>query len=96
MNVTPTVVLDFTDWVYLDTVNTCEREVHALWDHLTMRPPPSRVRILIGAAQHIAWAPDLVSILTMVRDVEIVGIWPSAVEDAAARLQAAVDRRGAA
>lgn len=96
MNVTPTVVLDFTEWVYLDTVNTCEREVHALWDHLTMRPPPSRVRIIVGAAQNVVWAPDLVSVLSMVGEVEVVGLWPSAVEEAATRLQVAVNRRGAA
>lgn len=96
MNITPTVVLDFRDWIYLDTVNTCEHAVHELWDHLTMRPPPSRVRILIGGARHVVWAPDLVSVLTMVGDVEIVGVWPSVVEDAASRLRVLADARGAA
>lgn len=96
MRVTPTVVLDFTGYVFLDTVNTCENAVHGLWDHLTMSPPPGRVRILIGSAQHVVWAPELVSVLSMVPDVEVVGQWPSTVEDAAARLQTAVERRGAA
>lgn len=96
MNVTPTVVLDFTDWAYLDTLNTMEFGVHELWDHLTMRPPPSRVRILIGAARRVLWSPDLVSVLTMVHDVEIVGVWPSAVEDAASRLQDLAAKRDVA
>lgn len=95
MNVTPTVVLDFTDHVYLDMVNTSDCGVRQLWDHLTMSPPPSRVCIVVGAAQHVAWAFDLVSVLTMVRDVEIVGMWPAAVEDAAIRLQDAAARRAA-
>lgn len=94
MNLTGVVQIDLSDVLESRQLNTTYREVHLRWavlEHCPL-PMPENVRINIGDAERVVWAHPLAVLLAQVRNVQIVGNWPPAVQLAVADLGAAIQR----